>query len=242
MSLSVLILTFNSERTLEKCLRSVSFSPEIVVVDSGSKDKTLDIARKYTSRIYQHPYKNYGDQINWALEKLTGEWVLVVDSDEEVSPPLREEIQGVVKEGEMDGYYIPRKSEFMGKWLNFIWRGDKVLRLFRKGKAVYRERELGSSPVVEGRVGRLKNFLLHHPYRDIAHYLEKMNYYTTCAAREIRKKGRVNILDILLRPPLRFFRVYLIKGGIFDGFPGLIMAILSSFYVFLKYLKAWEKG
>ena len=190
MSLSVVVLTYNSARTLERCLKSVQFADEILIVDSGSTDETLEIAKIYTSRILHHPYINYGKQLNWAIEKVKGDWILVVDSDEEVTPELAQEIKNAVRENKMDGYYLPRISEFMGRRLIHVWAQDKVLRLFRKGKAKYKERELGSSPIVEGELGNLRGYLLHFPYKDLTHYLEKFNFYTSCAAREIRKKRK----------------------------------------------------
>ncbi|HEX68094.1 MAG TPA: glycosyltransferase family 2 protein [bacterium] len=241
MSLSVVVLTYNSARTLERCLKSVQFADEILIVDSGSTDETLEIAKIYTSRILHHPYINYGKQLNWAIEKVKGDWILVVDSDEEVTPELAQEIKNAVRENEMDGYYLPRISEFMGKRLIHVWAQDKVLRLFRKGKAKYKERELGSSPIVEGELGNLRGYLLHFPYKDLTHYLEKFNFYTSCAAREIRKKRKATLFDLLLRPPAKFIKMFFIKRGFLDGIPGLIMCMLSAFYVFVKYAKAWER-
>ena len=243
-NISGIVLTFNSRLTIEKCLAGLSeVCEEIVIVDSFSTDDTLKIAEGYTDKIFRRKFKHYGDQLNWAMEKATGNFILVLDSDEELSSALKEEIrQEMGKETDFAAYSIPRLSEFMGRWMRFSWKGDRVIRLCKKGAAHYKDRELGSSPEISGRVGRLKGNILHHPYRDLSHYLEKLNYYTTRAAKEMQKQGkRANPLDLLFRPTWKFFKMYILKGGILDGIPGLIIACLSSFYVFLKYAKLWEK-
>ncbi|NOZ64324.1 MAG: glycosyltransferase family 2 protein [Caldiserica bacterium] len=243
-NISGVVLTFNSQLTIEKCLAGLSeVCKEIVVVDSFSTDDTLKIVEGYTDKIFQRKFKHYGDQLNWAMEKATGDFILVLDSDEELSNTLKEEIRKEIG-GKVNfaAYSIPRLSKFMGKWMRFSWRGDRVVRLFKKGVACYKDRELGSSPEISGKVGKFKGNILHYPYRDLSHYLEKLNYYTTRAAEEMQKQGkRASILDLLLRPAWKFFKMYILKGGVFDGIPGLILSCLSSFYVYLKYAKLWEK-
>ncbi|MCD6219875.1 glycosyltransferase family 2 protein [Candidatus Calescamantes bacterium] len=241
--LSGIVLTFNSQSTIERCLETLSeVCEEIVVVDSFSTDDTLNVVKRYTDRVFQRAFKNYGDQLNWAMEKVKGDFILVLDSDEELSNVLKKEIEmEIAKEINLDAYSIPRLSKFMGKWMRFSWKGDRVIRLFKRGKANYKERELGSSPEIKGKIGKLKGNILHYPYRDLSHYIKKMNYYTTRAAQEMRKTGRrTHITDLLFRPLAKFLKMYILKGGILDGIPGLILSILSSFYVFIKYAKLWE--
>lgn len=240
--LTAIVLTYNSQSTLEKCLKSLTWCDEILIVDSFSEDETLAIAREFTSRIFQREYQNYGDQLNFALKKARGEWVLVIDSDEEVSPSLQREIQETLSSPfPLTGFYIPRKSKFLGRWINHCWKGDKVLRLFRKEYAQYRERELGSSPRIEGKVGMLQNPILHYPYRDLKHYLEKLNYYTTCAARQMHKEGRkFRIYNLFLNPLGKFIQMYFLKKGFLDKGEGFLLSLLSSFYVLVKFAKLWE--
>lgn len=242
--LTAIVLTKNSQDTIKRCLESLMWVGEILVVDSFSTDQTLEICRAYTDKILQHPYSNYGEQLNWALQKVSTPWVLVIDSDEEVTPALKEEIQSLFKGGEMlDGYYLPRKSFFLGRWLSHGgWYPDYVLRLFQKGRGKYKERELGSTILLRGEKGYLRGDILHRPYRDLSHYLEKFNYYTDRASEEYKKRGkRVGWWDLLLRPPLRFFKMYVLKKGFLDGRQGFILAVVSSFYVFFKYARTWEK-
>jgi len=243
--LSILILTYNSADTIETTLKSLRWCEKIVVVDSGSQDNTRDICRKFTSTIYEHPYSNYGDQLNWALDKIETEWVLVVDSDEELSSPLQEEIQELFRQGGPllhRGYYLPRKSKFLGRWIEHSgWYPDYVLRLFKKEGVHYKKRKLGSSPLVDGVKGYLKGDLLHYPYRGLDDYLKKFQKYTQASAEEMYAQGRnATYFDLSLRPLLRFWKSYCWKRGFLDGFPGLILAVLSSYYVFMKYAKLWE--
>ena len=241
--LSGIVLTLNSENTLEKCLKSLSICDEIIIVDSFSSDKTISLAKKYTENIYRRKFLNYGEQLNWAIEKAQGDWILVLDSDEELSEQLKNEIKReIMKENTFDAYRIPRMSKFLGRWIKFSWKGDEVIRLIKKGKAKYNDRELGSSPEIHGKTGKLKGKILHHPYKNISHYIEKLNYYTERAEKEMEKNGKkASISDLIFRPPLKFLKMYILKGGIFDGVSGLVLSLLSSFYVFVKYAKLWEK-
>lgn len=242
--LTALILTGNSAPTVENCLRSLQWCNRIIVVDSYSTDGTVEICRKFATRIYQNPFSSYGEQLNWALKRLNTPWVFVVDSDEEVSLKLQEEVKNLFKGGDppLDGYYIRRKSKFLGRWIYHSgWYPDYVLRLFRRDKTQYRKRRLGSSPLIKGITGYLKEELLHYPYADLTHYIEKFSKYTRLSAEQMYQEGRrAHLYDISLRPLLRFFKDYLFRGSFLDGTAGFIISVLSSYYVFMKYTRLWE--
>lgn len=243
--LTVVILTKNSSDTIEKCLESVKWCKDIVIVDSFSTDNTLEICKKFTDKIYQNTFTGYGDQLNWAFRKIESEWVLVVDSDEKLSQELQDEIKNLIdkqKSPSLDGYYISRKSKFLGRWIYHSgWYPDYVLRLFRKDKTYYKKRKLGSSAIVEGKTGYLKGKLLHYPYRDLAHYLQKFSRYTLFSAEQMYDEGeKANIFGITFKPILRFIRDYIFRGGFLDGKQGFIICVLSSYYVFMRYARLWE--
>ena len=242
-NLSAIVLTYNSFDTLEKCLESIKWITDIVIVDSGSTDGTIEIAKAYTDRIYYNKYINYGRQLNWVLKKITSDWVLVVDSDEAVTAELSKNIEKLIKNRPaLNGYYIARRNYFLGKPVNYCgWYPDYVLRLFRREEAVYKDRELGSSVELKGEKGHLFGDLVHHPYRNLEHYSRKFNRYTGLAAKEIlKKKRRIGIFHLVLWPFGKFFKMYILKRGFLDGAVGIVVCALGAFYAFSKYAKAWE--
>ncbi len=243
-SLSAIVLTNNSFSTLEKCLESIKWITDIVIVDSGSTDRTIEIAKTYTDRIYYNKYINYGRQLNWALKKIASDWILVVDSDEAVTAELSKNIKELINGKPVpNGYYIPRKNYFLGKPVNYCgWYPDYVLRLFRREGAVYKDRELGSSVELKGEKGYLCGDLIHQPYRNLEHYFQKFNRYTDSAAKEIlKRKHRIGIFHLVLWPFGKFFKMYILKMGFLDGVVGIVVCALGAFYVFSKYAKAWER-
>ena len=242
-SLCAVVLTYNSSDTLEKCLENIKWITDIVIVDSGSTDKTIEIAKTYTDRIYYNKYINYGKQLNWALQRITSDWILVVDSDEALTEELSKNVRKLMRNRPVpDGYYIARKNSFLGKPVNYCgWYPDYVLRLFRREGAVYKDRELGSSVELKGSIGYLKGDLTHQPYRNLEHYFQKFNKYTDLAAKEIlKRKNRTGIFHLILWPFGKFFKMYILKRGFLDGIVGIVVCALGAFYVFSKYAKAWE--
>jgi len=242
-SLCAIVLTHNSSDTLEKCLESIKWITDIVIVDSGSTDKTIEIAKTYTDRIYYNKYINYGKQLNWALKRITSDWILVVDSDEALTEELSKNVRKLMRNRPVpDGYYIARKNSFLGKPVNYCgWYPDYVLRLFRQDGAVYKDRELGSSVESKGSKGNLNGDLIHQPYRNLEHYFYKFNKYTDLAAKEIlKRKHRVGIFHLVLWPFGKFFKMYVLKKGFLDGVVGIVVCALGAFYVFSKYAKVWE--
>jgi len=243
MALSVAIITYNEEANIKECLESVKWADEIVVVDSFSTDKTLEICREYTDRVFEKEWSGFSEQKNYAIEHTKNSWILAIDADERVSEGLREEIGEILKSGpSCDGYFIPRKSYFLGRWIRYGgWYPDYSIRLFRKDKGRFERREVHESVRIDGRTGRLKNPLEHYTYRNLSGYIERMNRYSTLAAREMRKGGRRACLgDIIFRPFFTFIRMYIFQQGFRDGRYGFILSILYSYYTFTKYAKLWE--
>ena len=241
--ISVYILTYNNERTIERCLRSVAWADEIVVVDSYSTDRTLEICRRYTDKIYQRPWTNYREQYQFAADKTTNRWIMFIDADEEVSPELAREIrEEIVKnDGRWAGYIAHRRTYYLGRWIKHGgWYPDYEIRLYDRSRGKW-EGGLHAKVKVDGEVKVLKNFYFHYTYKDISDQLRTIDRYSEVAASDMWKEGkRFSLFDLLLRPPFRFFRDFILKRGFLDGLPGLIIAVLTMFYVFIKYAKLWE--
>jgi len=242
--LSVIIITYNEEENIKDCLESVKWSNEIVVVDSFSSDKTVEIAREFTPKVFQNKWTNFSQQKNLALAKASNEWVLNIDADETVTPELKEEILAIVNSqfSTLEGYYIPRKNHYMGRWIRHCgWYPDYKLRLFRKGKGRFNERTIHESVVVEGKKGFLKSCLSHYSYKNLSDHLSRIDKFSTLGAEQMFRDGKTaRFFDLLFRPLTRFIKMYLIKRGYLDGIYGLIVSVMGSFYVFTKYLKLWE--
>ena len=245
VKISACIITFNEEVNIRRCLESVEWCDEIVILDSFSNDKTLEICREYTDKIFQHKWMGYVGQRNLIREKASCEWVFYLDADEEISNELQSEILERL-EGNMKntvGYQFPRRVQYLGRWvLHGEWYPDIKLRLFKKscGKSV------GSEPhdyvVVDGVVKTLRYPINHYTYSGIEDHLKTANNFTSIAANEKFKKGvHCSWLSIFFRAHWRFMRGYILKAGFLDGKRGLLIAVISSFSVFIKYTKLWER-
>lgn len=242
-TVSVIIITLNEEANLPRCLESVKWADELIVADTGSTDRTLEIAQHHGARTIQLAWRGFGEAKQRALEAATGEWVLSLDADEVLSDSLKTEIQSILESGtpEFEGYYLPRRSMFLGHWMSHGgWYPDHVLRLLRREKGRFDERKVHESVSLEGRAGHLKGELLHYSDPDLEHYLRKMNRYTSLSASELYRKGKVaSFADILLRPAATFWKIYLFKRGFLDGYYGFLLAVFSSVHVMTKYVKLW---
>lgn len=243
--LSVLVPTKNEIRNVRACIESVRWADEVVVVDSGSTDGTLEAARAVADRVLEHEYVNPAAQKNWALPRLTHRWTLIVDADERVTPALRSEIESVLAdERRLDGYWIRRANRFLGKPIGSAgWQRDKVLRLFDRTKGAYAPVRVHEEVVIEsGRVGTLRERLEHDTYQDLDQYFEKFARYTRWSAEDLCERGvRASAARLLLRPPLRFLRMYLLEGGFREGRHGIVLCGLAAFSVFTKYARLWER-
>jgi glycosyltransferase involved in cell wall biosynthesis len=240
-SLSVVIVTLNEETRIRGCLESVKWADEIVVFDSVSQDRTVDICREYTSKIWQKEYRGGGPMRNLAIAETTGDWIFTIDADERVTPELREEIERTLIDPTAVAYDVPRKSYFLGKWIKHCgWWPDYVLRLFRKDKGCYDDRLAHAKVLADGPVGRLENPLLHHSYENLSDYIAKVNHRTSLMAQGDSKP--TSVLMGCLHMIGKFFGSYVLRGGFLDGKEGLVLSVLAAHYVFLKHMKAWEAG
>lgn len=245
MKISVVIITHNEEDRIGPALESSApVADEIVVLDSGSTDRTVEIAREFGARVFTHPFEDYGTQKNAAMARTGCEWVLNLDADERICDSLRKEILELKggPEPAADGFRIRRKSFYLGRWITHSgWYPERKLRLFRKEKARW-EGRIHERLVLEGTVSRLDGEILHFTYRNIADHIARVNRYTSFQAEEIVRRGeKFLFLRALLLPPITFIRHYLWRAGFLDRFPGLVIALISSWTTCLKYLKAVER-
>ncbi|MEW6660584.1 MAG: glycosyltransferase family 2 protein [Thermodesulfobacteriota bacterium] len=238
MRLSVTVIVLNEEANIVPCLESVRFADEIVVVDSGSTDRTLELARNFTDRIFITDWLGFANTKNFALERASMEWVFSLDTDERVPENLQEEILGVVKaDGPLAAYKIPRKNYVGGRWIkNLGWYPDYTLRLFRRGQGRFREREVHEEVETAGPVGFLRTPIEHYSYNDLREYAARQDRYARLAAKEMRKAGRLPFPgELIWRPCLTFLNLFLLKRGFLEGALGLKLSLQSSRYNFLKY-------
>jgi glycosyltransferase involved in cell wall biosynthesis len=244
MSVSVVIVTENEEKNIGDALKSVKDFEDIVVVDSFSEDRTVEICKKYTYRVYQHKWQGYAKQKQMAVDYAEKPWVLILDADERVTQRLKSEIMEEIKNASFSGFYIPRKNFFLDKWIRHGgWWPDYTLRLFLKDMAFIKDRKVHEKVVVKGKVGYLKNPLEHYTYRTVSDYIKKIDRYSTLSAEELREKGvNPGMITMVVHPVSTFFKMFFLRGGFMDGIHGLILAILYSYYTFLKYLKLWESS
>lgn len=243
--LSVIVITKNEEPNVRECLESAKWADEIIVVDAGSTDKTVQIARKFTRNVFVRPWEGFGRAKNFALNHCSGDWILWLDADERVAPGLATEIRNVISSGDQpfQGYSVPRKAFFLGKWIRHCgWYPGRVVRLFRKGAGSFTTHSVHERLTLRGKEGKLKTDLLHFTDPSLFHYFEKFNRYTSLAADDRTDHGwRPGAGDLLLRPLWTFFRMYVFKLGFLDGVHGFILCSNSAFYVFTKYAKSWER-
>lgn len=244
--LSAVVITKDEEECVRACLESVAWADEVVVVDAESTDKTAQIAREFTDRVYVRPWPGFAAQKNFGLEQATGDWTLSVDADEEVSRELREEIEAVLAGAGAvcAGYQIPRRNLFWGRPIRHGGLyPDWQLRLFRRGRGRFVDRAVHESVEVEGDVGRLRAALVHRSYRDVADFLARADRYSTLAAEEWLGSGRsARLGDLVLRPVGRFLSMYVVHAGFLDGRRGFLLAALYAYYVFIRSAKVWERA
>jgi glycosyltransferase involved in cell wall biosynthesis len=244
LSVSVVIVTKNEEHNIEDALKSVSDAEEIIVIDSFSTDRTVEICRKYTDKVYQQEWQGFARQKQTAVDHAKGKWILILDSDERITPELKAEITANITDTKISGFYVPRENYFIGKWIRHSgWWPDHTLRLFRKDRGHLEPREVHEKVVIEGQAGYLENPLKHYTYRSVSDFLERSERYSDLAAREIRKNsGRAGPFSLTVRPIATFIKMYILRLGVLDGTRGIMLALLYSHYTFLKYAKTWKKG
>ncbi len=245
MSVAAVVITKNEERNIEDCLASLRWADEIVVVDAESTDRTVEIAARFTPHVFVRPWPGYGPQKNFGFEQATADWLLVVDADERVTEPLREEIRRRLAEGpsgEIGGFEVPRRNFFYGRWI----RGggiypDYQLRLFRRSAGRYDDVLLHERLHLAGRIERLTQPLDHYSMPGIREHVRKMARYTTLGAQEkLKSQSRVSWLDLAGNHLGTILKTYLLRGGYRDGVHGVIVALFAGMHTFVKYAKAVE--
>lgn len=240
---SCCIITLNEEENIGDCLASVSWADEIVVVDSHSTDATRRIAGEYGARVIEHDFAGHVEQKSYAVAQATHPWVLCLDADERVTPELRASIlAALAAPGDHAGFAMPRRTYYLGRYIRHGgWYPDRKVRLFRKDRGHWSGRNPHDRVALAGSAGRLQGDLLHFTYRDISDHLATIEAFSRIASQEMAAAGRkARAVDLLFRGPSKFLKMYLLKLGFLDGTAGLIVAVLSSYYVFLKYARLWE--
>lgn len=232
---------------MERCLASLAWCDEIVVVDSGSTDGTLEMCSRHGCRVLHRDWSGYVEQKAYGLSLCSQPWILNLDADEEVSPELRDEIQTILRrnvEGSVreDGFELLRVVFYLGRWWRRGgWHPEWRLRLARREKVTWHGEEPHEHARVQGSVSRLRGELRHYTYRDIADQVARMNSHTTAAARSLCAKGHhAGFADLLLKPKARFLKFYILRKGWREGLPGFLVACMEAVSVYLKYFKLWE--
>jgi len=239
---SVTIITRDEAAHIEACIASVAWAAEVLVVDSGSTDDTVARARAAGARVIVRDWPGYVAQKNFAATEAAHDWILSVDADERVTPALASEIRTQMNgAGTAVGYRIPRVTWHLGRWIRTTdWYPDYQLRLYDRRRARWTPRRVHESVQADGPVGRLREDLQHFAYRDLAHHHLTMDRYTTLAAVEMFEQGRrAGLAHLTVHPWAAFVRNYLLRRGVLDGLPGLVISTMNAYYVFLKFAKLW---
>jgi glycosyltransferase involved in cell wall biosynthesis len=242
--LSAIVTTFNEEGNIAACLATLSFADEILVVDSFSKDRTVEIAAAVPkTRVLQHEYAGNGPQCNWAMDQAAHPWVLIVDADERVTPALTREIAELLEKGpSADHYCLRRDNVFLDRVIRHSgWGQDRLVRLLRRGSARYPEQLVHADMHPDGPTPTLVAPLLHYTLRSLPQYVEKLHRYAEWGARDLARRGRgAGMAEVALRPAWRFFRMFVLEAGFLDGLHGFVVCALQSYGVFLKWARVWE--
>ncbi len=242
--ISVTIITLNEEANIERAIGSVAWADEVIVVDSGSTDRTRELAKKLGARVYSNPWLGYGQQKNFAHEKAKEQWVLNIDADEVVTSELREEILSQITQGSTSGFKIPRKTWFLNRWImHGGWYPNYLMRLAKKSDAKWTEPAIHEELLVRGVIENLKNPLLHYTFVDLKDQVTRNVRYAGLGADQlIASRARPSLVKLLLKPIGKFIETYFFKLGFLDGLPGFFISINASHSMFLKYARVFEKN
>jgi glycosyltransferase involved in cell wall biosynthesis len=241
VKISAAIITLNEQRNIARAMESLRCCDEVVVVDSGSTDRTVEIARNLGARVIDNPWGGYATQKNYATEQCANDWVLSLDADESLSEALEGEIWQIRKHGpEFDAYTMPRLAQYLGRWiLHSGWYPDRKVRLYDRRRAKWIGEYVHESVVVDGRTGHLKSNLLHFTCDSLSEHLRSLDRYTTLAAEQLlARKTEAGWAQLLFDPPWTFFRTFVLQRGFQDGAEGLAIAWMAAMYNFLKFAKA----
>lgn len=244
-NVSVTIITLNEAEHIAAAIESARWADEVLVVDCGSTDGTVDLARNSGARVLRREWSGYVDQKNFAAERASNDWIFSLDADERVTPALAAEIRALLAtEPPLRGYRLPRVAYHLGRWIRTTdFYPDYQTRLYDRRAARWRGNYVHESVAVDGPAGRLHSELEHYSFRNLRDQLDRINHYTTLAARQMHESGRRSgPLHLLVHPPAAFLRNYLLRRGILDGTAGLTISLMNAYSVFLKFAKLWEMG
>ena len=242
MKITAIIPTFNEEIHIEKAIESVSFADEIIVIDSYSTDRTVELVKKYDVKLIQRVFDDFSTQKNFAISHAKNDWIYILDADERVTHELQLEILETVKSPkDFVGFYVYRTFYFLNKKIRFGgWNRDKVVRLFLKDHCKYDGNLVHETIKANGELGFFKHKLEHFSYRGFDHYISKLNQYSGLQAQQLHKQGKsVTLFHLLIKPPVRFLIHYIIRLGILDGFSGFVLASTQAYGVYTRYIKLW---
>jgi len=240
---TVTIITLNEEKNIERCLQSLRFADEIVVVDAFSSDGTLEICRKYTDKVFQEEWRGYGAQKNLCAAKAENRWILNIDADEVVSPACADEIREKLAAGDSHSVYcFPRKNYFGSRWVRFGgWFPDRISRLYDRERVSFSESRVHERLVPDVGRGNMNEAIEHYSFSGMEDYIARQNKYSTLFAEEKRQTGwQAGWSHLVLRPPFAFFKNYVLRQGFREGALGFFLALSSAFYTYLKYAKTRE--
>ena len=241
MKITATIITLNEERNVARAIESLRCCDEILILDSGSTDRTVELAANLGARVIEAGWRGYAGQKNWAAEQATHDWILSLDADEALSEALEAEIWNLKKNGpQYDAYTMPRQAQYLGRWiLHSGWYPDRKVRLYNRLKARWVGDFVHESVQPKGRVGHLQGNILHFTCDSLSEHLRTLDRYTTLSAEElVSRKVQVTIWRLIVDPPWTFVKAYVFQRGFLDGFEGLIICYMAAFYTFLKYSKA----
>jgi glycosyltransferase involved in cell wall biosynthesis len=245
MKLSLVVITLNEENSIGRCIGSVPFADEIIVVDSGSTDSTAEAAENCGAKVMLHEFRSYSTQKQWAIEQASGRWILSLDADEYLSEELADELQMIMENETVHaGFSLPFRIQYMGRLMRFgPWSGERHVRLFRNDHAVFPNSGVHEClKITGGTIGYLrKGYVVHRSYSSISDQMDKMiQYGRLWAEKEFEKGRRSNPFQIVFRPAWRLLSAYLLRGGFIEGIPGLVSSIVVAYYVFIKWTILYE--
>ena len=242
-TISAVIITKDEEDRIPRALASLDFADEVIVLDTGSSDRTVQICREAGARVEQVEWRGYVEAKNAAANLATGDWVLSLDADEEVTEALRSELEGIVSgDGQAAGYYIPRRNHYLGRWVRHCgWYPDYQLRFWRRGRGVWTGGRVHESVRIDGPTARTRGALNHYTYESTEEHLVRMHRYAELSALDKHERGgKAGFFGLMFAAPWQFIRLYFLRGGLLDGVTGLIVSAMGAHYAFLKKLKLWE--
>lgn len=243
--ITAIIPCFNEEANIKEAIESCLFADEIIVVDSFSTDNTIDIIKKFPQvTLLQHEYINSAAQKNWTIPQASNDWIFLLDADERTSPELIKEIKDTINSNNAPvAYWIGRQNYFMDQKLNHIWKGDAVIRLFRKSKCKYEEKHVHAEILADGEISKLKSKLAHDTYKGKgleAHLLKGQRYTTWAALDRVNKIKKITLYHLLIKPYFAFLKRYILQLGLLDGKPGFIISCMGAWNVFIRNVKIWR--